>query len=519
MTELGSDTLPSVGQWQQILTAPPVWQVKVQTASWTSAALALRDQGGRLLGLWGEAGHENAFFYIHALGLGSTGYLWITLTVQSSEGQFPSLADIFPAASRMERALYDLTGIRAAGNADTRPWLRHQCWPAGIFPLREGQLDGSSFGVDGDADYPFQLIDSVDVHQIPVGPVHAGTIEPGHFRFSCVGEQILRLEERLGYTHKGVERLFQDRDVFAGARLAGRISGDTTAGYAWAYSMAVESIARCEIPPRAAALRAVCLERERMANHLGDLAALGNDAGFAFCQSQFLFIKESLLRENQEIFGHRYLMDCIIPGGVAFDLNSAQTAAIQRNSESWQRTVQRLDLLLQEHSGLRDRLVGTGKIVPPRAAALGMAGLAGRASGQAWDLRVQFPHAPYQNLDVSMQLSPEGDVAARWQLRFREFYESLRLQTQLLLDLPSGDVSATIPESIPDGEGLGIVEAWRGEVFVALSVENARIKRCHPHDPSWTLWPVLEEAVLNDIVADFPLINKSFNLSYSGHDL
>ncbi|WP_308389901.1 NADH-quinone oxidoreductase subunit C [Acidithiobacillus sp. AMEEHan] len=500
-----------------VSSAVPLWRAALSPQDWQGLAATLRQRGGRLLGLWAEAMTERQL-RIHALYLSGAACLWCSLDWDGDGAGYPTLSQIFPTASRQERAIADLLGVRAEGNKDLRPWLRHAAWPESFFPLRIGQLPVEELGVQGDSSYAFQQLPSDDLHEIPVGPVHAGTIEPGHFRFTCLGEQVLQLEERLGYTHKGTEWLFRGKDPLAGTPLAGRVSGDSTVAYAWAYVMAVENIAEFQPPARALALRGLFAERERLANHLGDLGALGNDAGFAFALTQLLAIKEELLRENDEVFGHRYLMDLIQPGGIARDLSPAAGLRLRQSAGRWQARLQDLELLLHEHAGLRDRLVGTGSISPERAYHWGMGGMAGRASGQAWDLRVQFTPAPYGKFPVDIALATTGDVAARWAVRFQEIYASLRWQDTLLNALPEGSCQA--PLRVPeDGEGLGIVEGWRGEVFVALRLESGRIARCHPHDPSWSLWPVLEEAVLQDIVADFPLINKSFNLSYSGHDL
>jgi Ni,Fe-hydrogenase III large subunit len=268
--------------------------------------------------------------------------------------------------------------------------------------------------------------------------VHAGIIEPGHFRFSVVGEKVLRLEERLGYTHKGIEKRFEghrplDPDA---VRLAARVSGDSTVAYGWAYAMAVESASACAVPPRAQWLRALALERERVANHLGDLGALGNDAGFAFGLAQFSRLKEDWLRLNAAALGHRYAMDYVIPGGVRDDPGHVLLQAIARQCSDIQREVARLRSIYDEHAGLQNR----------------------------------FHAAP--------QIGSTGASGAGW------------------------------------------VEGWRGEVLVALELDpHGVIRRCHCHDSSWQNWPLLEHAVIGNIVPDFPLINKSFNLSYSGQDL
>jgi Ni,Fe-hydrogenase III large subunit len=442
---------------------------------------------------------------------------------------YPDIAAIFPAAERMQRATFDLLGLSAIGADDRRKWLRHSAWKENEFPLRKdfasdhGSQHGIQRGAQGEPtdhavpgdDYPFVRVEGEGVHEIPVGPVHAGTIEPGHFRFSIVGETVLRLEQRLGYKHKGIEKRFEQMTISEGARLAGRVSGDSTVAFAWAYAMAVESAAGTTPPARALWLRALLLERERIANHLGDLGFLGNDAALAFGLAQFLRLKEDWLRTNHAAFGHRYLMDAIIPGGVARDLAPESIALMRDEMSALEKTAKRLKSIYDDHAGLQDRFMNCGRVTPELASRLGLTGAAGRASGQAWDLRAQSPCIPYHELGVRMAGHGEGDVAARVAVRFEEIFESLRLLRLIIDRLPFGEAAVPFADPAPGAFGAGWVE-----VFVALEAEAAgRIRRCHPHDPSWQSWPLLEHAVIGNIVPDFPLINKSFNLSYSGPDL
>jgi Ni,Fe-hydrogenase III large subunit len=481
----------------------------------------VREKGGRLVALWGTDNRRQAEGYgVHAALTVRSGLLVITLPL-AAEG-FPDVSDIFPAADRMQRAVHDLLGLTAENAADQRKWLRHTAWRADEFPLRKDFAPRpSERSANNEADrYPFVRVEGEGVHEIPVGPVHAGTIEPGHFRFSVVGEGVLRLEERLGYKHKGIEKRFESMTLAEGARLAGRISGDTTVAYAWAYAMAVEAVTGATPPPRALWLRALLLERERIGQHLWDLGFLGNDAGLAFGLAQFSRLREDWLRTSHAIFGHRYLMDSIVPGGVARDIDAAAVASMRAEGERVGRAVAVLKEIYDEHAGLQDRFIGCGRVKPDLADRMGLTGIAGRASAAAWDLRVQFPPAPYDNLDVRMVTHRNGDVAARVTVRFEEIAESLRLIDLVLSGLPGGEIAARLREAPEHAFGIGWVEGWRGEILIALETESAnRIRRLHPHDPSWQNWPLLERAVLGNIVPDFPLINKSFNLSYSGHDL
>jgi Ni,Fe-hydrogenase III large subunit/Ni,Fe-hydrogenase III component G len=518
------------------LPAPlPMRRASVSREQWRAAAVAVAAAGGRLVALWGSdrrwAGAGFAACAAYAL---ADGLAWLDLALDREAPSAPDLGDAFPCAVRMQRAMTDLVGIAMAGASDTRPWLDHGLWPEGFRPLRDETVprgddrdlaeSGASVGArrarDLPAPYDFVRVEGDGVHEIAVGPVHAGIIEPGHFRFSVVGEKVLRLEERLGYTHKGIERRFRELAPLDAHRLAGRVAADTTVAFAWAWCMALESACNCEIPLAAQWLRALMLERERVANHLGDLGALGNDAGLAFGLAQFSRLREQWLRLSMDVWGHRFMMDGVVPGGVALRPDALALGSVRAQCDAVGREVAELRAIYDEHAGLQDRFVGAGRVTPQLAAQLGLAGLAGRASDQAADLRCDQPWSPYDVLKVAMSTRREGDVAARVAVRFDEIFESLRLIRALCDGLPAGPERASVQLPTHEAVGAGRVEGWRGEVFVALELDaDARIRRCHCHDPSWQNWPVLEHAIIGNIVPDFPLINKSFNLCYSGHDL
>jgi Ni,Fe-hydrogenase III large subunit len=497
------------------LAAPlPMWHARVERAQWQATAEGFEQSPARLVALWGsEAPGALTVSAAYAL---AEGLLWLELPLQRG-ARYPDLSACFPCAGRMQRAAADLVGIRPNGLADQRAWFDHGAWAARGWPLSQDPQDQAA-GHDPD-DYDFVHVSGEGVHEVPVGPVHAGIIEPGHFRFSIVGEKVLRLEERLGYVHKGIERRFTELAPLQGARLAGRVSGDSTVAYAWAWCMALESAAGSEVPPRARWLRALLLERERVANHLGDLGALANDVALGFGLAQFSRLREDWLRLSQAAFGHRLMMDCIVPGGVAGDIDTGMAVRLHKQCDAIEAEVRFLRRIYDEHAGLQDRFVRTGIVAPALARQLGLVGLAGRASGQAFDLRCDQPWAPYDALAVTKAEHRAGDVAARASVRFDEVFESLRLIRALCTDLPAGACRAAL--SVPGGavRGAGWVEGWRGEIFVALELDASAVRRCHCHDPSWQNWPVLEHAAIGNIVPDFPLINKSFNLSYSGHDL
>lgn len=504
--------------------AVPAWHGQCDAGSWLRAAAAIAQRGGRLATLWASDGRDAAQAYaMHAAFATHEGLLWLELPVSEAQLAYPDLSLLYPCAGRMQRAAFDLMGLEArdadGARPDARGWLRHGAWRESAHPLRRDVA--AQVRLDpGDDDYAFVPVAGEGVHEIAVGPVHAGTIEPGHFRFSVVGERVLRLEEHLGYKHKGIEKRFESLTLAEGARLAGRVSGDSTVAHAWAYAMALEGLAGALPSPRALWLRALLLERERIANHLGDLGALGNDGGLAFGLAQFSRLKEDLLRLNAKLFGHRYLMDRVVPGGVAIDLDRHAAQEILAECTRLRAELRRLRAIYYDHAGLQDRCISCGRLDPATAAELGVVGVAARASGHAMDVRAFPGFAPYDELELRIASHRNGDVAARIVVRFEEAFESIEMQRRILRGLPQGALRAPVGE-VPAGRwGVGWVEGWRGEVLVALQAgADNRIRRCHPHDPSWQNWPALEHAVIGNIVPDFPLINKSFNLSYAGADL
>ena len=514
-------------------------QAIVDAPEWGRTIEQLKITGATFVTLWGtdERDRDNRF-HIHAIFLTPTGLMLLHHPLEPrtpNPEPYPTIAQIFPAAARMERATRDLLGI-ASTAADQRPWLRHDAWPADTYPLRrdptvchsdpelvEGE-ESPHFARAATTPYPFIQVEGDGVHEIAVGPVHAAIIEPGHFRFSVVGEKVIRLEERFGYTHKGIAKLFESQPQHSAHRLAARVSGDSAIAFSWAYCAALEAVTATLCPLRASRLRALALEHERLANHLGDLGALGNDAGFAFGLTQFSRLKEDLLRANQAAFGARYLLDYVIPGGVATDLPQDAYAHLIHLYRILDREVADLCAIYDEHGGLQDRFREAGHLSLNQAEELGAIGLVARASGIAQDLRIDHPFPPYDALATQIVTETTGDVAARVQVRFREVFESLRLCRALLADLSHTSVEAApivipVPTAEPDRIGIGIIEGWRGPVLIALETgPNHTIRRCHAHDPSWQNWPLIEYALLGNIVPDFPLINKSFNLSYSGPD-
>jgi Ni,Fe-hydrogenase III large subunit len=353
-----------------------------------------------------------------------------------------------------------------------------------------------------------------------VGPVHAGIIEPGHFRFHAVGETVLNLEQHLGYVHKGIEFLAQGRDVDSLARLAGRISGDSTVAHTWAACQALERARHIDVPERALWMRALMAERERIANHLGDIGAICNDVGFSFAQAQLTRIRELWLRENQRAWGHRLLMDRIVPGGVSVDVAPDTLAAMVESAALLAVEFEALIERLEASESLEDRLMTTGRLTQQQAQALGVVGYVGKASGLDYDVRRHSPYAPYDQLEIKVPTFHAGDVAARAKVRADEVIVSLRLIERIVDSMPGGAIRSQAGFGGEAAIGLGIVEGWRGEIVTFVRLEaSGKVSRFFPRDPSWLLWPALELLQQDNIVPDFPVCNKSVNGSYSGQDL
>ena len=472
-------------------------RIVVDAATWQQAAALLARGDLTLLSLWGEADRA------HMALLRPDDPPVTVLSLDCPGGRFPSVGCVHAPAIRLERAMRDLYGLDPVGLPDTRPWLDHGRW-----------------GNDPPPDYAFLPVQGHSLHQIPVGPVHAGIIEPGHFRFTADGETVVRLEERLGYVHKGIDALLQGAPIPRALRIAGRTSGNSTVAYAFAFSRAVEAALGIAEPPRAAALRGVMAELERIANHLGDFGAICNDAAFSLMLAHCGVLRERVLRAADACFGHRLMMDRIVPGGVAVDLDHDGQARIRALLAELRRAFPPLLTLFDETASLQDRTVGTGILRPDLARRFGAGGYIGRASGRDFDARRRPGYAPYDRVRFDVPVLQEGDVNARAWIRAREIEQSLSIVEQLLDDLPAGEIRA-FPEDAPldPGEGMALVEAFRGDVLVSLRVAGGCVERCHLRDASWFQWPLLEAVIEGNIVADFPLCNKSFNCSYSGHDL
>jgi Ni,Fe-hydrogenase III large subunit/Ni,Fe-hydrogenase III component G len=480
-------------------------RTEVGEDGWSQAIDLLAAGRCTLLGLWGDAPA------VHMALLAEDFRDIAVVSYTCADGSYPSVSARHPPAGRLERAIRDLTGLDAAGSPDARTWLDLGFWkvrhPLGkATPARKPQA------------YQFLPTEGEGLHQIPVGPVHAGIIEPGHFRFTANGEHVVRLEQRLGYVHKGIERLMQGATLEQAGKLAARTSGDSTVAYAFAFAQAVETALQASVPPRALYLRALMAELERLANHFGDIGAICNDASFAIMHAQTGILRERTLRAAEACFGHRLMMDAIVPGGVARDIAAAGAATVRALLDEMRRVFPRLVDLYDNTASLQDRTVTTGIVKPEYVRRWGAGGYVGRASGRGFDARRLY--APYDKLTFDVPVLDAGDVNARVWIRIREVEQSLALIEQILNRLPAGEFHNPVKPKAKACEGMALAEAFRGDVLVWLRLDGKGcIERCHLRDASWFQWPLLEVAIEGNIVADFPLCNKSFNCSYSGHDL
>jgi len=480
----------------------------VDAQTWTAIAKSLGDGAADLLSLWGDAGAV----YM-ALRTPPADPCVISLAV--TEGSFPSFGRFHPPAIRLERTICDIYGHRPADAPDQRAWLDHGQWE-----LRAPLGARTPAPRRDPVDYGFLAVHGHGLHQIPVGPVHAGIIEPGHFRFTANGETVARLEERLGYVHKGIDGLLTDVDLAKAARVVARVSGDSTVALNFAFACAVEAAHGISAPPRATVLRGVMAELERIANHLGDIGAVCNDAAFALIHAHCGIFRERVLAASDRAFGHRLMMDGIVPGGVAHDIAADGGTAIVAALDDIVPRFEEIVALYDDTPSLQDRTCATGFVAPDLVNRWAAGGHVGRASGRNFDSRRDLAYPPYRGLGFAVPLYTAGDVDARVRVRIDEIRASIRMVKDWLAALPDGPVLAPIPQASEAREGIAVTEAFRGDVLVWLRLTaNGKVARCHVRDASWFQWPLLEAAIENNIVADFPLCNKSFNCSYSGHDL
>ena len=485
-----------------------------------------RSLEGRLMSLFASDEREaNGRFLLHHLWSlpRLQTFLRFAAPVDPDRPSYPSIAATHPAANWFEREVMDFFGLAPEGHPNPSRVALHDDWPDDVRALRKDfPFDSAVPRVEGDF-HPFRPVTGEGVFQVPVGPVHAGVIEPGHFRFGVAGEPVLYLQLRLFYVHKGIEKRFERLPWRHGLFLAESISGDTAVGHALAYAHALERLADVTVPPRARALRVLLLELERVYNHVGDIGALATDVAFTVPASRAQALREGLLRVQDELFGTRLLRSTIALGGVTRDLLPRGCDTLRAHLRVFEREFDELITLLIDAGTFTDRVDGTGILTNQAARDLGVVGMAARASGIDTDFRRDHPHDAYEGLRFEVPVEDGGDVRARLMIRAREIEQSLVILHQVLDAMPPGSdapLAAQWPQRLPArASALGWVEAWRGPCTHWIATdERGEIARVKVTDPSFLNWPGLVHAVPGNIVPDFPVINKSFNLSYSGND-
>jgi len=472
--------------------------------------------------------------YVFSIDNGDDVFIIVTANIQEPGKSFPSIALQIPAALLYEREIKDMFGLVPEGNPDSRSLVLHQDWPKKIFPLRRDFNVDTKVGREPN-DYLFTRVEGEGVCEIPVGPVHAGIIEPGHFRFSILGEHIVNLETRLFYTHKGIEKLAENMNLDEALLLSERISGDESVANSIAFCQALERIAEVNITRKAEQTRTVFAELERIYNHLGTLAGISTDAGFAFGSARLNILKEKMMCLNEQISGSRLLFGVNRLGGVGVDLTEQHYVNIIKTLNQVQVSFELLISFLRGKSSFIDRLRNTGVIPIKTAKELGVVGVSARCAGLDIDTRRNHPYADYSKLKVDQHhKTPRdvtrykvemqnrvGDALSRFEVRIEDVKDSINIVNTVLNNLSNGDLRVSLDGKLKPFEyALGYAESHRGQTIHWIMIgEDEQIFRYKIRTASFCNWPVIEQAVLNDIVPDFPLVNKSLDLSYSGNDL
>ena len=458
--------------------------------------------------------------YCSFIGIEYKKWFFVVMEIPGDRPLFDSLSKEIHSANLFEREMEEMFGIEAIGSPDSRRLKLHdEVWPEGAYPLRK-DFTGKAVRAKEDKRYEFRKVEGEGVFEVPVGPVHAGIIGPGHFRFSAAGEPIINLETRLGFTHRGVEKMLEGKNFEDALKIAECVSGDSVFGHSLAFCQAVEKICNMEVSRNFQYLRAALLELERMYNHVNDSGGMALDVGFTYPSAYASLIKESLLALNNRLTGHRYLKGINAIGGLKKRFTKNEKLVLNDSLAPILSDFDELKNMLLSNISFMDRVDSTGILRKRTAEDLGVIGLAGRASGIAMDLRKNIPGI-YDNIKFDMIKHSKGDVLARLNIRFDEFEESAKI-IRHCMEISESEPAASMGAKIEYKEsfGLGYAESWRGPILYWLKSNNKGIiERCKIVDASFHNWQGLSYAVLGNIIPDFPLCNKSFDLSYSGNDL
>jgi Ni,Fe-hydrogenase III large subunit/Ni,Fe-hydrogenase III component G len=470
-----------------------------------------------------DTGEDGSFKVFYIFGVPKENYFLAPYITLKDTLEFPSIASSIHAASVFERKIYSLFGLMPAGHPNLRPMILHENWPVGLYPLRKN-FDIKTRPEWATGNYPFSTVEGEGIYEIPVGPVHAGIIEPGHFRFSVAGEEIMFLDPKLGYVHKGIEKLFETLPLDGALKLSERVSGDSSFSHSMAFCQAIEMLAGTRTSPAEEFLRIIFAELERLANHCNDIGFILNDTGFNFGGANGPRLREQIMQLNEQLTENRFLRNVNRFGGVTKDITPVLQENLRTRLGELRKDFTEVIAIACSSDSVLNRLKGTGILDARIAEDHGVVGVAARANGIETDARIDHPYASYEKITFEPATETSGDVYARFMIRVKEVSSSITLIEQAISML-SGRTTpiSTEPGNLllhPDSYAVGATEGWRGEIVYFVATDSqGNIKRVDVRDPSFLNWTVVPHAVKGNIVPDFPLINKSFNLSYSGNDV
>lgn len=466
-----------------------------------------------------ERVEHGVFKIFYTFGVpGSNAFLAPYITLRNTE-EFPSMTSVLPQVAFYEREIKEFFGLAPIGHPAPKRWFLHNTWPEGIYPLRK-DFHWNTRPQEALVPYDFATTQGEGVFEIPVGPVHAGIIEPGHFRFSMAGEEIISLEPRLGFVHKGIEKLFETLPLDRQISLSEHVSGDTSFTHSLGFCNAIESLAKISVPERAHYLRVIYSELERLANHIGDVGLILLGTAFNFGSAQGARLREVVMQMHERLTGSRFLRGVNAIGGVTKDVNDQETIHLFSDLDTIQKEFTQLMSIVDKNLTIFNRLAKTGTLPLKTAKDLGAVGIVAKGSGIAMDARKDFPYAVYNSLSFEIETETSGDVYARFRVRVKEICSTLSLLRETLTKLPKGptQIEQTI-QLAPSSYAVSITEGWRGDIVYFVATDSSgTISRVHVRDASFLNWPLFIQFAPGNVVLDFPLMNKSCNLSYSGND-